>query len=374
LNLESRDVRGYLPFAKTNSGLSVRAHDVSLSPRSRSASRNWCFAAMGACAGAVLALVGCGSGSRPVSSARPLDGDASPAGTLYLADTRSGKGLVTIVDVAGARAQTRALSELYPGDPPFTIAIVGGRLVVFGHLRTYAYRLDLREPPRSLGESWFFIPSAATGRVWLVRLDAHDPHHAHGLGSVREITVTGRVTVAGSSRPPHWPIAAVDDGLLVQGDTLEVWQPDTGRTIRKLPGVFPVATRHLLSVSCAGDCPVLHVTNTRTGADLQIAPGSGFRFVESYDGAFSPDGKLVAVPATTGQGQSRVAIIKIARHTATLVRGVPLASDYPLIAWASTGWLFYNAGRGRLAEYRPGALRATLLHIHVQPFEAIAAR
>ncbi len=105
-----------------------------------------------------------------------------------------------------------------------------------------------------------------------------------------------------------------------------------------------------------------------------IRPGSGFRFVESYDGAFSPDGRLVAVPATTATGQSRVAVVDIARRTATLVAGAGLAADYTLIAWASTGWLFYNAGNGHLAAYYPATPRATVLPLHVPPFQRIAAR
>jgi hypothetical protein len=96
--------------------------------------------------------------------------------------------------------------------------------------------------------------------------------------------------------------------------------------------------------------------------------------VASYDGAFSPDGRLVAVPATTTAGASRVAVIDIARRVATLVPGPGLARDYTLIAWASSGWLFYNAGNGHLAAYRPRTARATLLPLRVQPFQRLAAR
>lgn len=331
--------------------------------------------ALVACAGSVLALVGCGSGSAPVRSARPLRLEhQKPSGTVYLASTQTGTGTVIVVDVAHARTETHRLSELYPGDPPYAIAPVNGRLVVYGRLRTYAFGLGLREPARSLGESSFFIPSATPGRVWLVLLDRRDPNQAHGPGSVREVTIQGKVTLAHSARPPANPVAAVDNGLLVQARTLEVWQPASGRILRKLPGVFPLATRHSLAVSCAPYCPILHVTNTRTGADIRIPPGSGFHFIESYDGAFSPDGRFVAVPASTGDGHTRVAVVDIARRTASLVRGANLANDYTLIAWSSTGWLFFNAGRGRLAAYRLGTAQARLVNVHVQAFEKMVAR
>jgi hypothetical protein len=119
---------------------------------------------------------------------------------------------------------------------------------------------------------------------------------------------------------------------------------------------------------------VLHLTDTRTGASSRIAPGRGFRFVESYDGAFSPDGTLVAAPAIKRHGKPRVALVDLARRVATLVPGAPLARDYQLLAWSTSGWLFYNAGAGRIAAYRPGADRATLLPVHVPPFVDIAAR
>ena len=83
---------------------------------------------------------------------------------------------------------------------------------------------------------------------------------------------------------------------------------------------------------------------------------------------------LVAVPASTTAGDSRVAVVDITRRTARLVRGAGLAPDYTLLAWASTGWLLYNAGNGHLAAYHTGTRRATLLPLRVQPFQDMAAQ
>jgi hypothetical protein len=327
------------------------------------------------CLGAALVLAGCGSVSHSVRGARPLEAAAArPTGMLYLSSTQFELRSVTIIDAGSARLEVRRLSELSPGDPPYTIAVIGGQVVVYGRVGTYRFGASVREPGRLIGASWFFIPSASRGRVWLVLSDARNPDQAHGLGGVREVTVGGKVVLAHSARPPYAPVAAVDGGLLVQAQTLEVWQPASGRIVRKLPGVFPLATRQSLVVSCSSQCPVLHITNTRTGSDAWIRPGPAFRFVASYDGAFSPDGRLVAIPATTTAGDSRVALVDLARRAATLVPGPGLARDYTLIAWASTGWLFYNAGNGHIAAYRPPAPRATLLPLRVQPFQRIAAR
>jgi len=309
---------------------------------------------------AVLAVLGCGS-PRP-----------RPSGTVYLADVAPGR--VTVVDVARGRITTRRLRELAPGDPPYMIAVAGGRLVVFGHDHTYAFGPALREPARDLGESWFYVPSAVPGRVWLALLDSRSPATARGLRGVREVTVSGRLTVARSRRPPSWPLAALRSGLVLQRDTLELWDPATGMINRRLPGVFPVAARDWRLVSCATGCAVLYVTDTRSGARRTIRPGRGFRFVESYDGAFSQDGTHVAVPATARGGASRVALVDLTAATARVLDGPPLAGDYPLMAWSSSGWLFYNAGRGRLAAYRPGRPGAALLPVRVARFVDLAAR
>jgi hypothetical protein len=328
-----------------------------------------------ACAGATLGLAACGSPSGRGGSAAALEhGAGGPRGTLYVSSTQSEPRTVTIVDAATARLQVRQLRELSPGDPPYTIAVIAGQLIVYGRLATYAFGPRVREPGRLLGASWFFVPSATHGRIWLVSLNARDPNQAHGLGSVREVTLNGTVMLSHSARPPYAPVAAIDGALLVQGRTLKVWQPASGRIVRRLPGVFPLATRHSLVVSCDSQCAVLHITDARNGNEVRIRPGAGFRFVASYDGAFSPDGRLVAVPAITSGGSSRVAVVDIATRTATLVPGADLASDYTLLAWASTGWLFFNAGHGQIAAYHPGGVRATVLPLHLRAFQHIAAR
>ena len=281
---------------------------------------------------------------------------------------------MTIIDAATGRLEVHRVRELSPGDPPYAIAIVAGRLVVYGRLATYSFDARMREPSRRIGASWFFLPSATPGSIWLASLNARDRNQTHGLGNVREVTVDRTVTLARGARPPYTPVGAVQQGLLIQGQTLEVWQPASGMIMRHLPGVFPMATRDSLVASCTAQCPVPHITNTGNGSDLRIRSGPGFRFVASYNGAFSPDGQLIAIPATTTDGHSRVAVVDIARRRAKLLAGADLASDYTLLAWASTGWLFFNAGHGRLAAYRPGNPRATVLPFHLQRFQHLAAR
>jgi hypothetical protein len=317
-----------------------------------------------------LALPGCGSAVDRTPDARRPAG-AAPAGTLYLADRTPGR--LTTVDVEHRRVHVRHLRELAPGDPPYMIAVSGKRLVVYGGDRTYAFGPALREPARDLGESWFFVPSATPGRVWLALLDPRSPPTVRALRAVREVTVTGRVTVAQSRHPPRWPLAALRSGLVLQGKSLQLWDPATGRITQRLPGVFPVAARGWRLVSCTLRCNVLHVSDTRGGTSTVIRPGRGFHFVASYDGAFSPDGRLAAVPAVDRHGDQRVALVDLTLRRAGLVPGARLARDYQLLAWSPRGWLFYNAGHRRIAAYRPGAARSLLLPEHVAPFVDMAA-
>jgi WD40-like Beta Propeller Repeat len=181
------------------------------------------------------------------------------------------------------------------------------------------------------------------------------------------------VTLAHSARPPRWPVAALGSGLVLQTTRgLELWDPITGRIIGALPGLFPVATRGSLLVSCNRRCPVLYVTDTRDGARTQITPGRGFHFEETYGGAFSPDGSQVALPAIASDGARRIALVDVRTGAARLVAGARLGVNQQ-ITWSPDGWLYFYAGAGRLAAYRPGRAKAFLLPERVVAFTKMVA-
>ncbi len=308
---------------------------------------------------AMLTLAGCAAHRHEPQ--RPTD-------TLYLAGSRP--GTLTVVNLRGQRAMTRHLRELSPGDPLYFLTATGGRLVAYGHDHTYSFGPAGREPGRSLGESWFFVPSATPGRVWLALLA--NPRTLT-LRSLREVTVRGTTTVARTPKPPAWPIAALNTGLVIQRKTLELWNPHSG-TIRPLPGVFPMGARGSVIASCDDPCPVLHVTDTKARTPLNVRPPAGVRFVATYaHEAFSPDGGQLAVPARTQGGRSRVAVVDIQRRTARLLPGASLATDYPLITWAHSGWLYFHAARGRIGAYHPGERTARILPFRARPFVDLTA-
>ena len=122
------------------------------------------------------------------STPAPQRGPARPSGTLYVSSTQVEPRTVTIIDAATGRLEVHRVRELSPGDPPYAIAIVAGRLVVYGRLATYSFDARMREPSRRIGASWFFLPSATPGSIWLASLNARDRNQTHGLGNVREVT------------------------------------------------------------------------------------------------------------------------------------------------------------------------------------------
>jgi hypothetical protein len=280
---------------------------------------------------------------------------------VYLSGVKP--GTVTVLR-AGARPTHRTLRRLWPGDPQWPIAPIGRALVVFGGDATYAYDQRLHQPPRRLGASSYFIPSTRPGHVWLIGARQR---------SAREVDMGGRITPPRGRLPRGWPSAAVDSGLVVQRIRhLVLWNSHTGAVEHRLPGIFPVATHGSLVASCAYGCPVLHLTDTATGAAERVPGGPGWRFEEGYDGAFSADGALLAAPVRTSAGPVRIAVVEVRTGRATLMPG--RVRDYPQMAWSTAGWLFFSASERRVGAYLPGQARATLLPDGVAPFTHLAAR
>jgi hypothetical protein len=299
-----------------------------------------------------VVLAGCGSIEPRVSPA------PTPSGLLFLAGREP--GTLIRVDAAAGTATTHRLPQMSGGDPPYMVAYTGGRVVVFSLGESSSLAPDLTDP-RSLGESWFFVPSATPGRVWNILFTRGRGYSFRGL---REVTVEGRPTFARHVRVPGWVAGAVPGGLLLQRRTLEVWDPATAKVERRLPGVFPVAIHGALVASCAARCRAIHLTDTRTGRDTTVRPP----IAGGYSGAFSPDGRLLAVRDEFG----RLAIVDVARRTARLLSTPREAIEYAALAWSSSGWLFYNAGRGRIAAWRPGE-SARELPVKVAKFVSMAA-
>lgn len=272
---------------------------------------------------------------------------------------------LTEVDIDSASATVHDLPELAPGDPLYRMARRGEHFVFYGETATgpAIYALDPAAPtsPRLISEAGFFVPSAVEDRIWLAILDESSPATVRALQSVREVTVDGQVTVEDVAPPDgRWPIAAVDSGLVFQGDeSLEVWDPSSQEIVEVVPGPFAVAARQNQILAC-GQCDQLVHIDLDTGIHRAVALPPGVQSVDGYGGSFSPDGSYVAVPGFLAESTG-VVLVDIDSGTTSLVPGMTQAlNGYPQVAWSPGGdWLFYSvggltAGTGRLFAYRPG--------------------
>jgi hypothetical protein len=320
----------------------------------------------------------------PAATSGPI---ARPGGPrLFLA----GAGELWVMDVAGGSVRHRRLPQLSPGDPPYRIVRRGDTLVLWSYQTLTLDPSGAAQPEVLVRDSWFFIPSAAPDRIWVGILDPKSPETERRLAAVREVAVDGRVTVR-DVRPPEgrWPVAATSSGLVFQShggglgpDQLELWNPLTGKVFRRLPGDYPVASHGDLLAWCRQRCERLHVTNVATGEDVEVRPPAGAFGFDAY-GAFSPDGKLIAVPVrsdpspTTQDPKWRLALVDVEGGTATLVQG-PTLQGYVFVDWSPAGTSVFITGGDRfkertIFEYRLGTASARRLPVKVGDFFGMAA-
>jgi hypothetical protein len=296
-------------------------------------------------------------------------GHAGVADTLFL-DAGPSDHLIAL-DTHTGRSRTLPI-RLNCGDAMFCIVPTGGKLVIGSVGRTYVYDPLRPDPPRRrrLGGGWIVIPSATHGRIWLGLLE-RPTVRARKLRAVREETVGGRVI---QSVPPpggNWPAQAVKAGLLFQtAHSLRLWDPRTRKFVRRLPGPFPVDTHGNLVASCDEPCPRFDITDARTGKVTRVPPPAGYSFRAGYDGAFSPDGSLLALPVVAARGSqpppehgsNAMALVDVRRETARIIHGSRLDSIYHAMSWSASGVrLFFSAAGGTILTYRPGSRRATNL-------------
>jgi hypothetical protein len=315
----------------------------------------------------------------PAATSGPVAGPGEAR--LFLA----GAGELWVVDVAAGSVRHRSLPRLSGGDPPYWIVRRGDKLVLWNYQTlTLDPGSSAAQPSVLVRDSWIFIPSAAPDRIWVGILDPTSPETERRLKAVREVTVDGRVTVA-DVRPPggRWPVAATSSALAFQsqgsgqgGDQLELWNPRTGKVLRRLPGEYPVASHGDLLAWCRQSCARLHLTNVATGKELQVHPPAGATAFAPEKGAFSPDGKLLAVPVRTGPTW-QLALVDVGAATATSITGAAVQQDSVFVDWAASGDTAFLAGgrRGdqRIFAYRLGTASARRLPVEVGDFFGMAA-
>lgn len=331
---------------------------------------------------AVIAVAACGGSD----DERPASGRAGNSETTLIVrsiERQTERGAVVsealrIVDPRTGASTTLPAREFVGGDAQFDVIYTGGQLVF--RCSAGACVLDpKRRDSEPLGEAWCMAPSQTEGRVWLANLDPESPDTVRAMESVREVSVDGEVTVPASRLPPgrwHCPVGSVSSGVLFQefqdqDSRLIVWDATAGEVVATLAEAsFPAATHGDLIAWCPSRCgPELHITDVRLDREDVIRLEEPFVFGETYDGAFSPDGSTLAVPARREDERrdSRIALVDVERARASVL---PSRLGTRSLVWSRDAReLFAIAGAATLTAYdlRSGQART----IELEPPSAL---
>jgi hypothetical protein len=302
---------------------------------------------------------GCGA---VAESPRPASLRERPSGTIVSVD---GSNRLTSIDVATGRRTVRRVTAVASCGPQ--MYVTGGRVIFAGFRRgrtiVFSAPLSLDRRPTRLGIAHNFVPSATEGRVWLAGTTCT---RARMVGA-REVTVDGEVTAETRRRVPgEWVAGAVADGLVLGRDRNHaIWDPATGRVVRRFDLGAAGESRGDLIVSCASgtNCRELAIVDTATGQTVR-PQAAGYRIFPG--GRFSPDGKLLATAVLNEDKRWRTALVDTSDGSSTLIPG-RWTEGYPELGWTASGWLVSRiSGSGRLKAYRPGAQRAVDLPARIK--------
>ncbi len=246
-------------------------------------------------------------------------------------------------------------------------------------------KLDAAAPLEPLARrAWFYLPSTHPRRVWLTYISRDSAATDLRFRAVREVTATGHVTVPDVSAPRGWPERATRSGLLFRPrrGPLVLWDPRTRAVVNRLAGarlgdLGPVEEDTL--ASCVWPCDVLRLTDVRSGDQRRIAAPARRRYEIPY-GAFSPDGRRLAVPIRTARRPGReLGIVELDSGATRVVPGSRVPRGYTLVDWSRDGrHVFLTGGQWRsdraIVWYRPAHRRATRVDVRTDAFYGMAAR
>jgi hypothetical protein len=315
----------------------------------------WRTAAVASLAGTALALA-----TPAAMEDRPRRAAAEPPprpdGLLVLAVNPPERAL--LADPITGRTKER---ELPGGTLCHGPLLAAGDRIVFvgsrgGHFVALSAPLGRPGRARSLGATDTITPSATPGRIWLGRWSARRL-------SLREVDAGGRVLARARIRPAHFETLAADVGgafLTTSGPGLSLRSPQRERPWVRIRDGWVVAADAERFAWCREPCRRLHIWS-RGGESVFDHPAAIRPWLGPV-GAFSPDGKRLALPVAA-DGGSRLGVIDLQRGAWSVVRGGRLGG-YAAIAWSPSGRWLYFGGRGhRVLASRDGIERAVRLPI-----------
>ena len=182
-------------------------------------------------------------------------------------------------------------------------------------------------------------------------------------------------------RPPegHWPLQAVEDGLLFQNrNSVSLWSFPERRVTARLPGAFPLDAEGNAIATCDDPCGRIVVTDVESGEVARLTPPSGYRWIGGDEGAFSPDSSHLAAPISEGDGPSYridgIAVVDVATGSA---RVVPRSGNLDrfhagAMAWSPTGdRLYFVQQAGAVISYDPSTDEQTRIARLPGKFESV---
>jgi hypothetical protein len=228
-----------------------------------------------------------------------------------------------------------------------------------------------REASR-LGAAVFVAPAATTGAVWLISYRAGAVIPAT-VGTAQEVSVSGAALGPRRRLPRGYGVdQGTVAGLLLVPPVAragvaryELWDSGTRRVSRSFPNAIAVSPGEIAWMpACAARCAV-HVLNLAGGPGRVIPLPEGS---QAYQGAFSPDGRLLALQVTARIGaggrttSTQLVVAAVGSGRLTAVPGTTIGSGIGV----DFGW---QPGSGRLvavvglqdawqvAMWRPGDTR-----------------
>jgi len=234
------------------------------------------------------------------------------------------------------------------------------------------YIADGSRKASRLGAADFVAPAATTGAVWLVSYRAGAVMPAT-RGTAQEFSVSGAALGPRRRLPRGYVIDhGTAAGLLLVPELAgkgavpyQLWEPSTRRVRRSFQNVIAVSAGEIAWMPvCTARCPV-HVLNLGGGRGRVIPlPGRS----QAYAGAFSPDGRLLALQVTARVGAggraetTRLVVAAVAGRRLTAVPGTTIGAGIGVdFGWqAGSGRLVADVGlqdAWQVAMWRPGDAR-----------------
>jgi hypothetical protein len=257
---------------------------------------------------------------------------------------------------------------------PFPVVNPGCETCAPQPLPVYYFADGSRAASR-VGAADVIAPAATPGALWLV---SYRPgaDTTVAAGTAQEVSITGSALGPRVGLPAGYVIdQATRAGLLLVPEEpgsgavrYELWDPGTRRVMRSFQNVIAASPAQIAWMpGCGAGCRV-HVLDLPGDRAEEISlPGRS----QAYEGAFSPDGRLLALLVTARIGTDgsaaaiRLVVAAVASGRLTAIPGITVGSGLGLdFGWqAGSGLLVADVGlpdEWQFAVWRPGEARPSV--------------